>query len=116
MQDEQVQLFSPDNLIDPYPVYKQLRDADPVYYLPELNLHVVTRYDLLREAIKRADDFSSRFDVFFETTRQMAFKNLSESQRAQAGGGPLFHPAGSAGAACYLPATGNGAGLAPHIH
>ena len=45
MQDEQVQLFSPDNLIDPYPVYKQLRDAAPVYYLPELNLHVVTRYD-----------------------------------------------------------------------
>ena len=85
MQDEQVQLFSPDNLIDPYPVYKQLRDAAPVYYLPELNLHVVTRYDLLREAIKRADDFSSRFDVFFENTRQMAFKNLSEDQRAQAG-------------------------------
>ena len=44
-------LFSPENMIDPYPLYKQLRDEEPVHYLEEMNLHVVTRYDLLRDCL-----------------------------------------------------------------
>ena len=49
----EINLFSPENMIDPYPVYKLLRDEEPVHYLRDMNLHVVTRYDLLRDVIKR---------------------------------------------------------------
>ena len=48
----EINLFSPENMIDPYPVYKLLRDEEPVHYLRDMNLHVVTRYDLLRDVDK----------------------------------------------------------------
>ncbi len=84
MSELAVQLFSPENLIDPYPAYKQLRDEAPVYFMPEMNLHVVTRYDLLREAIKRTDDFSSKYDQFLGAAQTMMFETLSDEQKAQA--------------------------------
>lgn len=84
MSELSVQLFSPENLIDPYPAYKQLRDGAPIYFMQEMNLHVVTRYDLLREAIKRTDDFSSKFDRFLGGAREMMFMTLSDEQKAQA--------------------------------
>ena len=49
---ENLQLFSIDTLIDPYDAYARLRDEAPVFHAADLNLHVVTRYDLVREAIK----------------------------------------------------------------
>ncbi len=36
----------------PYQAYRTLRDSDPVHFEPMLNVNVVTRYDLVREAIK----------------------------------------------------------------
>ena len=84
MSESSTQLFSPENLIDPYPAYKQLRDESPVHFMPEMNLHVVTRYDLLREAIKRTGDFSSRYDQFLGGAQQMMFMTLSEEQQAEA--------------------------------
>ena len=84
MSESQIQLFSPENLIDPYPAYKQLRDEAPVHFMPEMNLHVVTRYDLLRDAIKRTDDFSSKYDEFLGGAREMMFATLSAEQQAEA--------------------------------
>ena len=84
MSESSTQLFSPENLVDPYPAYKQLRDESPVHFMPEMNLHVVTRYDLLREAIKRTGDFSSRYDQFLGGAQQMMFMTLSEEQQAEA--------------------------------
>lgn len=84
MSELAIELFSPENLIDPYPAYKQLRDEAPVYFMPEMNLHVVTRYDLLREAIKRTDDFSSKYDQFLGTAQVLMFETLSDEQKAQA--------------------------------
>jgi len=84
MSELSVQLFSPENLIDPYPAYKQLRDEAPIYFMPEMNLHVVTRYDLLREAIKRTDDFSSKYDRFLNGARELMFSTLSEEQQKEA--------------------------------
>ena len=83
MNEPGVRLFSPENLIDPYPAYRQLRDEAPVYFMPEMNLHVVTRYDLLREAIKRTDDFSSKFDRFMSGAREVTLMSLSEEQKAE---------------------------------
>ena len=77
-------LFSIENLLDPYPAYKQMRDdVSPVYFDEGMNLHVVTRYDLLREVLKRTDDFSSKFDAFMANTRQAALARLSSSVLAE---------------------------------
>src|SRR5206468_842265 len=38
-------LFGPDMLADPYPVYRRLRDADPVHWDEASGAWVVTRYD-----------------------------------------------------------------------
>ncbi|MDA0978644.1 MAG: cytochrome P450 [Proteobacteria bacterium] len=84
MSEAAVQLFSPENLVDPYPAYKQLRDEAPVFFMPEMNIHVVTRYDLLRDAIRRTDDFSSKFDKFLNISREMQFNSLSDAQKAEA--------------------------------
>ena len=79
-----IQLFSPENLIDPYPAYKQLRDEAPVYFLKEMNIHVVTRYDLLRDAIRRTEEFSSKFDAFLGGAQQMMFSMLNDDEQKTA--------------------------------
>ncbi len=71
---DDIRLFDVSTLIDPYDAYKRLRDQAPVHYVPELNIHVVTRYDLVRQAIKDTETFSSRFDGFLQTAQQMAFQ------------------------------------------
>ena len=68
-----VALFDPVTLVDPYDAYKTLRDEEPVHFVPAMNLHVVTRYDLLREAIKDTQTYSSKFDKFMATTQEMQF-------------------------------------------
>jgi len=47
-----VQLFDIETLKSPHATYKRLRDESPVYFARELGVHVVTRYDLLREALR----------------------------------------------------------------
>ncbi|MBI1181830.1 MAG: cytochrome P450 [Alphaproteobacteria bacterium] len=44
---------------DPYDYYDVLRDQAPVYYDPQLRVYIVSRYDLLMDAIRRTDVFSS---------------------------------------------------------
>ena len=80
----EIQLFSPEALIDPYPAYKQLRDEAPVCFIKEMNIHVVTRYDLLRDAIRRTEEFSSKFDTFLGGAQQMMFSVLDEPQKLKA--------------------------------
>lgn len=63
-------VFDIANLLDPYPMYKRLRDEAPVYPVPELNMHYVTRYDLVREVLKDTETYSSRFDEFMAMSRQ----------------------------------------------
>ncbi len=75
---DDIQLFSFDTLIDPYEAYAQLRDAAPVFHAKELNLHVVTRYDLVREAIKDTRTFSSRYDGFLNASRETVLASAPE--------------------------------------
>lgn len=72
---EDVQLFSNETLLDPYEAYQTLRDEAPVYFVPEMNLHVVTRYDLVREAIKDTDTFSSQFGDFLQGAQKLLFES-----------------------------------------
>ncbi|MEM1433767.1 MAG: cytochrome P450 [Pseudomonadota bacterium] len=83
MSNVAVDLFTSETLIDPYAAYATLRDEAPVYPIPAMNLHVVTRYDLIREAIKDTETFSSRFEAFMEATRQAGLASASEQARAK---------------------------------
>ena len=47
--------FSVETLLHPYETYRVLRDEAPVFHIPAMNLHYVTSYDLIREALKDTD-------------------------------------------------------------
>lgn len=66
-------LFDMATLQHPYQAYRWLRDHQPVHFEPMLNVHVVTRYDLVREAIRDTGTFSSRYDSFLRKSQEMAF-------------------------------------------
>lgn len=78
-----VSLFDPQTLTDPYEAYRLLRDHDPVHFVPGMNLHVITRYDLLRDAIRDTKTFSSKFDSFLGTAQQMMFAMAPEAVQTE---------------------------------
>jgi cytochrome P450 len=80
---DQIRLFDIETLKHPYDAYRLLRDERPVYHAPELNIHVVTRYDLIREAIRDTRTFSSRFDGFLQTSQRLMFESASPATQAE---------------------------------
>ena len=77
MSEEAISLFDIETLKNPYPVYKSLRDNQPVHFEPALNVHFVTRYDLVREAIRDTETFSSKYDQFLQASQQVMFAQAS---------------------------------------
>ncbi len=76
-------LFEVATLLDPYPAYKELRDSEPVHFEPSMNVHVVLRYDLVREAIRDTETFSSRYDQFLGaevTSAEHLLKRRSDNE------------------------------------
>ena len=55
-------LFRDDVLADPTPLYRYLRSEAPVWEIPGAATFVVTRADLVNEAVVRIDDFSSNLN------------------------------------------------------
>ena len=70
----EVSLFDHDTLINPYAAYKTLRDTAPVHFEPNFGAYVVTRYDLIREAIRDTATFSSKFGDFLDGARKILFQ------------------------------------------
>ena len=54
-----VDLFSEDVMADPYPVFRDLREAGPVVYLDQLDVFAVPRYQQCREVLGNWESFSS---------------------------------------------------------
>ncbi len=46
------QIFTPEIIADPYPLYHQLRESSPALSLPEHNLLVLSSYALVQEAVR----------------------------------------------------------------
>ena len=67
----------------PYETYRALRDRDPVHFEPLLNVHVVMRYDLVREAVKDTGTFSSQFGDFLGTGQRMMFDAAPSAVKAE---------------------------------
>ncbi|WP_236796943.1 cytochrome P450 [Amycolatopsis sp. GM8] len=54
-----VDLFAPDVAAEPYPHYRELRDAGPVVYLEKLDTYALTRYEDVRSALRDWETFTS---------------------------------------------------------
>jgi cytochrome P450 len=51
--------FSPEQLLDPYPVYAEARREAPVFYSPELEMWVLTKYQDVRLVYEHPEIFSN---------------------------------------------------------
>jgi cytochrome P450 len=54
-----IDLFSDENLTDPYPIYKRFRAAGPVVYLPRIDAYVLSRYADVRAGLGDHETFIS---------------------------------------------------------
>src|SRR5262245_13526541 len=63
-QTEVYPLTDPVFLEDPYPVYRRMRQHDPVYWSDALGHWVLTRYDDVRAAARHPALSSARTEVF----------------------------------------------------
>lgn len=52
-------LFSDEVLLDPYPTYAMLRETAGVVHLPVNDVYALTRYDVIRDALADTETFSS---------------------------------------------------------
>ncbi|MFB6958181.1 cytochrome P450 [Streptomyces sp. NPDC056309] len=59
-----VDLFADEVVLDPYPVYAELRERGPVVHLPENDVYALTRYDVVRGALADWESFSSTSIAF----------------------------------------------------
>src|SRR5881396_53370 len=54
-----VDLFAPDAIENPYPLYASLRAHAPVFEIPDTEVFAVTSWKLVEEALLRHQDFSA---------------------------------------------------------
>jgi cytochrome P450 len=57
-------LFADEVLLDPYPLYAELRELGGVVHLPANDVYALTRYDVIRGALGSPETFSSRTIAF----------------------------------------------------
>ena len=58
---------APDFLRDPFPLYRQLREEDPVHWSPRLKSWVLTRYDDVKAVLLDKEISSDRLRPYFAT-------------------------------------------------
>ena len=56
---------APDFLADPYPMYRRLREEDPVHWSPRMKAWVLTRYDDVKRVLLDREISSDRMRPFF---------------------------------------------------
>ena len=61
--------YTDEALLNPWPGYKQLRDAGPAVWLPKYEMFALTRYDSVRRALQDWESFRSHNHGNDETTR-----------------------------------------------
>jgi cytochrome P450 len=60
-----IDLFTKQNLVNPYPAYRQLRDTGPAVMLRREKMVAITRFDDVRNALRNAEVFSSAQGVTY---------------------------------------------------
>jgi cytochrome P450 len=66
--ESDVDLYSPENLENPYPLYGRLREAGGAVWLSRHKMFVLSRYDDVRAALGNAEVFSSAHGVAMNPT------------------------------------------------
>jgi cytochrome P450 len=51
--------LEPSTVLDPYPVFNQLREEGPVLYMPDLDHYIITRYDDIEQVLLDRDTWSA---------------------------------------------------------
>ncbi len=77
-----IQLFDIETLKSPHAAHKRLRDEAPVYFAQELGVHVVSRYELLREALRDPETYSNQFGDFLQEPQRRRIGAASEETKA----------------------------------
>jgi len=73
---------APEFLADPFPLYRQLRDEDPVHWSPRLKAWVLTRYDdVKRVCLDIAGMSSDRLRPFFATLPSAEAQRVADLMR-----------------------------------
>ncbi len=72
-----INIFDPAVLSDPYEAYKELRAGPALHFVPEMNVHVATRYEIVREIIRDTKTFSSEYAAFFDQLRAAGIASAS---------------------------------------
>ncbi|MEP3224622.1 MAG: cytochrome P450 [Parasphingorhabdus sp.] len=78
-----INIFEPAVLIDPYDAYRELRGGPALHYVPEMNVHVATRYEVIREIIRDTKTFSSEYAAFFDRLRAAGIASASPAVRSE---------------------------------
>ena len=86
-----VSLSDPATLVDPYPAYRTLRDTAPVHFEPSFGAWIVTRYDLVREALRDTATYSSEFGDFLAQAQKICLPERAGRSPAEAGGTEQAH-------------------------
>lgn len=53
--------FDPETLQCPFPHYAEMRASDPVHFVEQFGMHLVTRHDLVMEVLRDPQTYSSKF-------------------------------------------------------
>ena len=99
-------LLDPEVLADPYPLYRELREHDPVHWDPYLHAWVVTRYEDVATVFRRFSADRTPSPEYFEAlgvpevgpiarmmVQQMLFLDAPAHTRLRRLAGPAFQPA-----------------------
>ncbi|MFF0587132.1 cytochrome P450 [Streptomyces sp. NPDC003781] len=65
-----VDLFADEVVLDPCPVYAELRERGPVVHLPANGVYALTRYDVVRDALADWESYSSDSIAFNPTANE----------------------------------------------
>jgi len=69
-----IPLFGPEMLADPYPFYRQLQAADPVYWSAQFNAWIVTSFDAVAAGLN---------DLRLSSDRSALFREMAGSQELE---------------------------------
>ena len=81
-------LFTPESIADPYPVYRALRESQPILELPDANLVIFSRYQDIQQVLRsktmgHKDDSMHTAEELAEMNANIAFRNLRSTMLLQ---------------------------------
>jgi cytochrome P450 len=68
--------FTRENLLDPYPVYRQLRDIGPLAYMTKHQMWIATRFDEVKRILREPENFSSAGGIGMNPILNEAWQGL----------------------------------------